>query len=123
MSRRILTKTSIDELLGAGRTELQLQAGDIVTDLAREHAQQRGLRLIPAAGGLRAGSPAPVAAEPTEPPAGTASEAKRAGSPAPVAAEPMESPEETAAEVKRAVIAALGHEPADLDAIIARVVR
>ena len=99
MSRRILTKTSIDELLGAGRTELQLQAGDIVTDLAREHAQQRGLRLIPAAGGLRAGSPAPVAAE------------------------PMESPEETAAEVKRAVIAALGHEPADLDAIIARVVR
>ena len=119
MSRRILTKTSIDELLGAGRTELQLQAGDIVTDLAREHA----LRLIPAAGGLRAGSPAPVAAEPTEPPAGTAAEAKRAGSPAPVAAEPMESPEETAAEVKRAVIAALGHEPADLDAIIARVVR
>lgn len=51
MPRRILTQASIDALIAAGTTEVVLAPGDIVTALAREYAQDRGVRLIPPAGG------------------------------------------------------------------------
>ena len=57
MSRPIITRTTIDDLLGQGRTELVLEPGAIVTALAREYAQDRGLRLVESA--------QPVAAAPS----------------------------------------------------------
>lgn len=102
MSRRVLTKSTIDELLASGQSELQLEATDIVTALAKEYAQQRGLRLVPAANGG-----APAAATP-------------GAAPTP---QPALEPIPDAAVVRKAVIAAIGHEPADLDAIIARVMK
>lgn len=96
MARRVLTRVDIDQLLAAGTTQVLLAPGDIVTALAREHAQQRGLRLVPASPGATASGPtgaAPAASGPTP---------------------------EVVAEIRRAVVAALGHEPAGLDAAIAR---
>jgi hypothetical protein len=96
VSRRILTVTTIDDLLARGETQLELGPADIVTDLAREHARDRGLRLLPAG----AGSPSATA-------------------PVPPAAPADPAPEREA--VRRAVIAELGREPEGLDAAIARV--
>lgn len=94
MAHRVLTVTSINELLSQGCTELKLEPGDIVTALAKEHAQQRGLRLVPANGGLALPAPAPQAS---------------AGK------------DTDRAAVRKAVIAAVGHEPNGLDAIINRI--
>lgn len=94
MARRVLTVTTINELLSQGCTELRLDPGDIVTALAKEHAQQRGLRLVPA-------TPGAVTA---------------------AAAAPGSAPKQAdRATVRKAVIAALGSEPDGLDAIIARI--
>jgi hypothetical protein len=102
VSRRILTVTTIDDLLARGETQLELGPADIVTDLAREHARDRGLRLVPAG----AGSPSATALVPPAAPAAPAAPADPA-------------PEREA--VRRAVIAELGREPEGLDAAIARV--
>lgn len=99
MAHRVLTVTSINELLSQGCTELKLEPGDIVTALAKEHAQQRGLRLVPA--------------NATSAPAATPGAA-----PTP---EPSLEPIPQKAAVRKAVIAALGREPEGLDAIIARI--
>ena len=101
MSRRVLTKITVDELIASGQTELQLGDGDIVTALAKEYAQQRGLRLVPNGNG------APRAATP-------------GAAPTP---DPALEPIPVAAIVRKAVIAAVGSEPAGLDAIIARVMK
>lgn len=106
MARRVLTVSTINELLDQGQTELRLAPGDIVTALAKEHAQQRGLRLVPAA---------PGATVPTQTPAGSPGAA-----PTP---QPSMEPIPGRAAVRKAVIAALGHEPDGLDAIIARVMK
>jgi len=45
MSRRCLTKRDIDECVDAGVDVLEVDARTIVTDLARERAQERGVRL------------------------------------------------------------------------------
>lgn len=95
MSRRILTKDAIDELLAGGTTEVRLESGDIVTALAKEYALERGLRLIPA------GGPAP-APTPTAPGGGEVS---------------------PAAAVRKAVVSALGYEPDGLDAVIAKALK
>ncbi len=95
MAHRVLTVSSINELLSQGCTELSLQPGDIVTALAKEHAQKRGLRLVPA----------PASAAPTTAVAPSVQSST--------------APERVA--VRKAVIAALGHEPAGLDAVISRV--
>ncbi|MFV0428632.1 MAG: hypothetical protein ACK5KO_04305 [Arachnia sp.] len=111
MSRRILTQITVDELLAAGHTELQLDEGDIVTALAKEHAQQHGLRLVPAAGGRRGVG----AAAPGQP------ESNTSPPPASSTVEAVDERNPDATVVRRAVIAALGSEPAGLDAIIARI--
>ena len=77
-----------------------------MTALAKEHAQQRGLRLVPAA---------PGATVPNQPPAGSPGAA-----PTP---QPSMEPIPGRAAVRKSVIAALGHEPDGLDAIIARVMK
>lgn len=98
MSRRIITAETIDEVLAAGQTQLLLEAGDIVTPLAKDYATERGLALvISEAGNATAASPIPAA---------------------PTLASPV-----SAAAVRRAVIAALGHEPAGLDAAIEKAMR
>lgn len=51
MPRRVLTQASIDDLIASGATEVALAPGDIVTALAREYAQDRGVRLVPAGSG------------------------------------------------------------------------
>lgn len=93
MSRRILTKDSIDELLASGSTEVRLNKGDIVTELAREYAQERGVRLVPANEGSAPDGAAPV------------------------------SPGATGAAVRKAVVAALGYEPDGLDAAISKALK
>lgn len=107
MSRTVITRTMVDELLAGGTTELHLEPGAIVTALAAEHAQDRGLRLIPARPTGTAPTPAP---------------------PAPVRApeQTLPAPQPPGAghdAVRRAVVAALGHEPGGLDAIIDRVIK
>lgn len=99
MSRRILTQSSIDELIDAGNTEIALAPGDIVTALAREYAESRGVRLYEAGGPAEPAAPAP---SPSAAPAGQ---------------------QVDAAAVRKAVINALGHTPDGLDAIIARVLK
>lgn len=61
MAHRVLTVSTINEALAQGKTEFALEPGDIVTPLAKEHAQQLGLRLIPCGG--KPGGAAPQAAE------------------------------------------------------------
>lgn len=107
MPRRVLTKSSIDELLAGGTTELHLEADDIVTALAKEYAQQRGLRLIPAVNAAAGKASAPGAVSP-------------GAAPPP---EPGREPIPDAAAVRKAVIAAVGYEPDGLDAIIARIMK
>lgn len=46
MGKRVVTRATVDESLAAGAHELVVAPGDIVTALAREHAQERGLRLV-----------------------------------------------------------------------------
>lgn len=101
MPRRILTKDSINELIAQGATEVRLEKGDIVTALAKEHALEHGLRLVPANGD------APAAAQP-------------GAAPAP---EPEKEPIPTAAAVRKAVVGALGYEPHGLDAAISKVLK
>ncbi len=119
MSRRILTTATVDELLASGQTALQLEANDIVTALAREYAQQRGLRLIPAGSGGGGGEGHAGGGTSADQP-GTAAAAETAQGAAP-APDPGAAPVPDAVIVRQAVIAALGSEPAGLDAIIARV--
>lgn len=96
MARRILTAETIDDLLAQGQTEVPLGPTDIVTALAREHARDRGVRLVPVD---------------EVPPATRTPEA------------PASDPADDAALVRRAVIGVLGREPGGLDAVIARVIR
>ncbi|WP_300083330.1 hypothetical protein [Propioniciclava sp.] len=98
MARRVLTAETIDDLLAQGQTEVPLGPTDIVTALAREHARDRGVRLVPA------DEVTPAASSPgPETPGSDATD--------------------DAALVRRAVIGVLGREPDGLDAVIARVIR
>ena len=90
MGRKVITKATVNEMLEAGQREYQLTDSDIVTALGKEHAQERGLRLIPAGSA----------------PAATA--AAQAGA------------EATAAEIRSRIVEALGYEPEGLDGAIRR---
>jgi len=103
MKRRFVTRAEIDRAADAGQEVLEVDGRVTVTDLAREHAMQRGVRVVvtgaPAAGAARGESAVPD---------------RGAGPDADAA--------ELAAQVRRAVVAQLGHAPDGLDAVIARVV-
>ena len=94
MGKRVVTKTTIDELLASGARQVVLDPGDIVTALAREYALERGVRIVPAGA---AGCAAPSAAD------------------SPTA--------EDAEAIRRALVAALGYEPEDLAGIIERALK
>ncbi|MFO8075432.1 MAG: hypothetical protein R6T85_04880 [Egibacteraceae bacterium] len=101
MGRRFITKQDIDAAADAGTSVLELGGRVTVTDLAREHARERGVRLVEGAG---TGQSPPTTAG------------------GPLAA-PAEAPEPATlhAQVRAAVIARLGAAPDGLDAVIARV--
>lgn len=118
MSRRVLTRSTIDQMIVEGVKEYQLNDADIVTPLAKEYAQQRGVRLIPADAVRISGG---LSVDRAERP-----QAMSAAAPSPGAAptpEPSIEPISDHASVRKAVIAAVGYEPDGLDAIISRVMR
>ncbi len=99
MGRRFITKQDIDAAADAGTSVLELGERDTVTDLAREHARDRGVRLVE--GAARGATPTAGAA------------------PAPPA-DPS-APAGLHAQVRSAVIARVGTAPDGLDAVIAKV--
>ncbi len=103
MGRRFITKQDIDAAADAGTSVLELGERDTVTDLAREHARDRGVRLV-------------------EGSAGSAREVAPTGAGDPPAA-PADAPTPAAlhAQVRSAVIARVGTAPDGLDAVITRI--
>ncbi|RMB59603.1 hypothetical protein [Tessaracoccus antarcticus] len=110
MSRQIITKDRVLEVLGEGSTELHLEKNDIITAVAIEVAEQRGLRIVRSDVPPRATPPAATtpggAPTPTRTPPSTVHE----GAPTP-------------RQIKDAVMSQLGTEPDGLDAIIAKVLK
>ena len=51
MPRRFVTKAEIDAVADSGENRLEIGARTTVTDVAREHARQRGVEIVPAGGG------------------------------------------------------------------------
>lgn len=100
MARQIITQDQITQLLAEGADELRVDADAIVTDVAAELARDRGLRIIRGTDPLAA---APTAEGPS------------------AAGEPVAQPRRD--DVRRAVVAALGTEPEQLDAVLDRVLR
>lgn len=93
MPRRFVTRTDIDAIADAGQAELLVDELTTVTDIAREHARERGVRLV------KQLAPAP----PPGAPVTTASD------------------DDLQASVRAAVIARLGHTPPGLDAALDHV--
>ncbi|MDO5092122.1 MAG: hypothetical protein Q4D79_01675 [Propionibacteriaceae bacterium] len=91
MTRRLVSASTIEELQVAGRSELRLAPGDVITPLARDRAQELGLDLVVSTALGERTAREPALADPTP------------------------------TDVRAAVIAALGYEPADLDQVIAKV--
>jgi hypothetical protein len=94
MSRRFITKVDIDALAEAGRDTLEVDQATTVTDLAREHALARGVRIV------RQGEDA----RPQQSTTGNLDEDLRS-------------------RVRATVIARLGSEPDGLDAVLDRELR
>ena len=92
MSRRFVTKTDIDAIADRGETRFVIDDRTTVTDLAREHAHQRGVAIV------RTSAEAPTPAE------------------AGAAVDPA-----LRSAVRSAVIAALGSKPDGLDAALDKV--
>ncbi|MCL3859788.1 hypothetical protein [Actinotalea sp. K2] len=102
MARTFITRAEIDRLADAGELLLEVDSRTTVTDLARERARERGLRIVARdTAGATPGTTGSCATEPN------------------VAALPAEQ----RAEVRAAVVGALGREPDGLDAAIERVLR
>lgn len=91
MPRRFVTRTDIDAIADAGKTELVVDDFTTVTDIGREHARERGVRLV--RGPLAAATPPP----------------------------PSSEADDVHAAVRAEVITRLGNTPADLDAAIRTV--
>jgi hypothetical protein len=100
VGRRFITKVDIDELADRGEQTLEIDARTTVTDLAREHARQRAVRLVRVDDDGRSAA---------------AREAPVSGAEA--------GADEVRAAVRSAVIGRLGEVPAGLDAAIDRVLR
>lgn len=92
MPRRFVIRTDIDAIADAGQTELLVDELTTVTDIAREHARERGVRLV------KQLAPAP-----------------------PPAPDTVRTDDDLPASVRAAVIARLGHTPDGLDAAVDRV--
>lgn len=94
MPKHVISQQDIALALAEGRTELTMQPDSIVTALAAEEAQQRGIRLVRVAAETREATPEPAPAD-------------RRGF--------------GRDEVRSAVIANYGGEPEGLDRVLDRV--
>lgn len=94
MGRRFITRADIDAALRAGDDAVRVGARDTVTDVAREYAQQHGVRIERSA---EDSSQGPAVAPRTD--------------------------EQLRRKVRRAVVAELGESPPGLDEAIERVLR
>lgn len=112
MSRQIITKERVLEVLAEGQEELRLEPHDIITSVAIETAQQRGLRIIRSDAPDR--SPRPAAASPGAAPTPTRT---------PPSPSPVQDGAPTPRQIKEAIVSQLGKEPDGLDAIIAKVLK
>lgn len=92
MPRRFVTRADIDAIADGGQSELLVDDLTTVTDIAREHARERGVRLV------RQLAPPPPAPSPRP-----------------------DGPDDLEAAVRAAVVGRLGHTPEGLDAILRRV--
>ena len=110
MSRQIITKDRVLEVLAEGKEELRLEPNDIITSVAIEAAQQRGLRIIRSDQPDR--SPRPAAASPGAAP-----------TPIKTPPSPVQEGAPTPRQIKDAIVNQLGKEPDGLDAIIAKVLK
>lgn len=110
MSRQIITKEHVLEVLNQGKKELHLGPRDIITSVALETAEQRGLHIIRSEGPDR--TPQPAAASPGAAPTPT--------QPPP---SPVHEGAPTPQQIKKAVVNQLGTEPAGLDALITKVLK
>lgn len=100
MSRQVITQSQVEELLAKGVKEVVLEPNAIITAVAQEIAQDRGLRLVrQEAAGAVSGEPVNKQAAAQEPPV---QEVERE-------------------QVRKAVIANLGEAPEGLDAVLDRV--
>ena len=64
MPRHVITQQDITQALADGRTELTLRPNSIVTALAAEAAQQKGIRLVRACAETHGAPPAEDPAQP-----------------------------------------------------------
>lgn len=105
MARQIITGDTIHQALAEGQREIRVEDNGIVTDAARELAESRGLRLVRGA--------------PDSSPDSSHASTHSSG---PSGAGSRTAP--TQAQVRAAVVTALGDQaPADVDEVIARVLR
>lgn len=91
MGRNVVTKSTIDDAIAAGRDEVQVAERDIVTALAKEYAQSKGVRLVVGGAPQVSGSTAP------------------------------QSGEDDVQRAREAIVRALGYEPEGLERIIRKV--
>lgn len=125
MGRRFITARDIDDLFDRGETELRVDATTVLTDLARERARERGLRVTsagagagaPSGGGAASGATAQRDAGPA--PAGSAEVPPAAVAMAPGDDGPTRR--QLRAAVRAAVIAEFGTAPEGIDVAIGRV--
>ncbi len=110
MSRQIITKDRVQELLDEGQEELRLEPHDIITAMAVEVAEKRGLRIVRSDAPGR--STPPLAATPAAAP-----------TPAQKPPAPVHEGAPTPDQVRKAVVSQLGAEPDGLDAVIAKVMK
>ncbi len=131
MGRRFITARDIDDLFDRGETELRVDAGTVLTDLARERTRERGITVTsPGAGG-------PPAARPPAGGGGSGATASREGlrdavgpraetaevPPTAVSAAPSgDGPtrRQLRAAVRAAVVAEFGTTPEGIDVAIGR---
>ncbi|TVR21708.1 MAG: hypothetical protein EA387_09905 [Nitriliruptor sp.] len=141
MGRRFITARDIDDLLVRGEQELVVDAATVLTDLAREHARDRGVRVVTADGprvtedvvAERPPAVTQTAAAPRPTPSATGLPRDPGGEVSPATAsaasrasqvrEGEEGPSrrQLRAAVRAAVIAELGTTPPGIDAAIGRV--
>ncbi len=135
MGRRFITARDIDDLLARGEQELTVDDHTTLTDLAREHARDRGVRIVAAAAprvaeGAVAERPPTATQAPAAPrrsdtvtnlPRDAAGEVSPAAAAQAGAQEEGVSRRQLRAAVRAAVIAELGTTPPGIDAAIGRV--
>jgi hypothetical protein len=128
MGRRFITARDIDDLFDRGETELRVDATTVLTDLARERARERGLRVTAAGAGVAppartsAGDGGGAGASGRrEVASATAGSAEVPAAAVATAADDGPTRRQLRAAVRAAVIAEFGTTPDGIDVAIGRV--